>query len=321
MLAGVLLTLAWTGGEAIASRVTVKPLPFSAMLLQLHQVPQDGQAWRPWIELDELTRASLEQDGPVDLIVWPETMLAPSMHPETANDETESAETEATDEPVTLQCFQRTNQPAYDAACLVGVQLISSVIVQRYGLDVQDVRRTNAACLIDRSGEVTCHEKQILVPLMEGLPDLLERQWFRLYVLPYFQLEAPLKRGDDFHLLEFMTQERQVVRVAVSVCYESHFPWLPQYDPANGADAVVHMLYDGHFSEHPEWAERQLLACRYRAIESRTWQLVCSTWTGSAIIDPTGRIVSRLDAVAGVLRSDRIGDFSQSPLYPIEVQP
>lgn len=275
------------------------------MLVQPHMIPETGEVWQPWITLDELTRNSLEQDGPVDLIVWPETMLSPSEHPETAIDQTD---VQSVNELLTLQRFQGTNQPSYGAACLVGVQLFKRVIVQRYGLEVSDIHRTNAACLIDRSGKVTCHEKLILVPLMEGLPDILETAWIRRHVLSSFQLEAPLKRGEDFRMLEFTTERGQAVRIAASVCYESHLPWLPQFDPTHGADAIVHLMYDGDFSEHPEWTERQLLACRYRAIESRTWNLVCSTWDGSAVIDPRGRVVSRLPARPGVLRSDTMAD-------------
>jgi apolipoprotein N-acyltransferase len=50
--------------------------------------------------------------------------------------------------------------------------------------------------------------------------------------------------------------------------------------------------------------ERHIRACQYRAIETRKWNFVCSTWTGSAIIDPSGKIVAQLPGKAGVLRSN-----------------
>ena len=68
--------------------------------------------------------------------------------------------------------------------------------------------------------------------------------------------------------------------------------------------AIVHLVYDGYTVEHPGMIQRQVRACQYRAIETRKWNLVCSTWSGTAIIDPSGRIVRQLPARAGVLRSD-----------------
>ena len=65
-------------------------------------------------------------------------------------------------------------------------------------------------------------------------------------------------------------------------------------------------MYDGDFADYPELFERQLLSVRMRAIETRTWNLVCSCWRGTAIIDPRGRIVKQLHAIAGVLRTDQL---------------
>ncbi len=306
LLAGTLLLSAWMGGQQIAASVVVPPQPFSVMLVQPHVRGAEERVWRPWLTLDRLTRESLERDGPVDLIVWPETALNESQRPEMVTQSTvEPAEGERYQMP--LQDFQRLYQPAYQAACLVGVPLVTRVTKQRYGLEISDVSRVNCACLVNSSGAVDCHEKLALVPLKEGLPDFLETSWVRRNVLPYYELTAPIKQGQEFHLLPFSTQDGQTMQVAASVCYESHLPWLPQFDPAHEADAVVHLLYDGDFSNHPEWTERQSLACRYRAIESRTWNYVCSTWSGSAIIDPTGRIVRQLPARSGVLRSDVSG--------------
>ncbi len=307
LLAGTLLLTAWMGGQQIAASVVSPPQPFSVMLVQPHVRGGEDGLWRPWLALDRLTRESLERDGPVDLIVWPETSLNESWHPESATELSTEPTVERERHQLTLQSFQRSYLPTYEAACLFGVPLVKHEMVQRYGLEISEVRRVNGACLVSKSGEINCHEKLALVPLTEGLPDLLDTSWFRRNVLPSFQLKAPLQRGRDFRMLRFSTRQGRDANITVSICYESHLPWLPQFRQENHADAVVHLLYDGDFSDHPEWAERQLLACRYRAIESRTWNLVCSTWAGSAIIEPTGEIVRQLPARAGILRSDVSG--------------
>ena len=310
MLAAGILMTAWIGGEFQASASQVAGPSFSAMLVQPHAATNEARTLSPWSKLDELTRNGIARNGPVDLIVWPEMSLAASLYPGFKLAEPPKPEARLEGVPLTLQRFQRECQPAYGTACLVGVPLLRDVVVQHYGLNVNDIKRTNAACLVAPDGRISCHEKLTLLPLMEGLPRFLDTRWFRRTILPLLQQKAPLTPGEHFELLELTTLRGATVRIAVSICYESHFCWLPQYRPSNNADAVIHLLYDGDFREHPEWTERQLLACRYRAIESRTWQLVCSTWDGSAVIDPAGRIVSRLPAKAGVLRC---GSESTSP--------
>jgi len=54
----------------------------------------------------------------------------------------------------------------------------------------------------------------------------------------------------------------------------------------------------------PTVLRRQIDACRFRAIETRRWNLVCSTLAGTAIIDPTGCVIHELPPVANVLRTD-----------------
>ncbi len=302
VLAGGLLSAAWIGGTQIESAVRVEPLKFSALLAQPHLRGEKGKSWQPWVTLDRLTRESLTETGPVDLIVWPETSLALSLHPEQGGRQ-ENLPSGCADAPLSLKRFQQNSQPAYGTACLVGVPLINEVIVKKYGLEVTAQQRINAACLVDEN-RISCHEKLALVPFKEGLPIALDTPWVRNNLMTYFGLSAPLTPGKQFRLLTFSTRDGREVSLAVSICFESHLPWLPQYDRVNKADAIVHLMYDGDFTNYSEWTERQLLACRCRAIESRTWNLVCSTWDGSVIIDPRGKIVGRLPAVSGVLRTD-----------------
>jgi len=48
------------------------------------------------------------------------------------------------------------------------------------------------------------------------------------------------------------------------------------------------------------------IAYSLRAIETRKWQLVCSCWAGSTIIDPRGKIIKQLPPEAGILRTDQL---------------
>lgn len=292
--------LAWCGGCLIARTVSIEPLPFSVLLVQPHVKGSNDEPRRPWLHLDRITRASVLQDEPVDLVVWPESSLSESWsrgHSEVTDIATR----------LTVQDFSHILTPVYQTNCLMGVTILEEGTTHRYGLEVVDVRRYNCGCLVFKTGEIARHEKLSLVPLKEGLPWLLDHRWIRDRVLPGLRLHRPLVPGREFRQLSFRDQRGQTRSIAVSVCYESLLPWLPQYHDGTSADAIVHLVYDGCTAGHPGMMQRHIRACQYRAIETRKWNLVCSTWTGTAIIDPSGQIVSQLAATAGALRSDVVG--------------
>lgn len=287
----------WLGGSLLESRTRVEPLPFSVMLVQPHLRFSADTPWRPWRELDSLTQSSLQHAGRVDLIVWPEGCLSSSHH------ENLDAVVADVATHLTIQEFAQTHQPRYQTSCLVGVPMWKRETIERYGLMVTEGRRYNCGCLVSGSSEITCHEKQALVPFKEGLPGWLDQGWIRGRILPALQLNASFTPGSEARLLSFRDRKQQERAIAVSICYESFLPWLPQYRNSRPAEAIVHLVYDGDSVDHPGLLQRQILACRYRAIETRTWNLVCSTWSGSAIIDPTGKVIAQLPATSGVLRT------------------
>jgi apolipoprotein N-acyltransferase len=110
--------------------------------------------------------------------------------------------------------------------------------------------------------------------------------------------------GNSFIIHEMTDCNARRHRLGIAICYESWQPWLPQYHSKEKLDAICHLVYDGDFADYPVYTDRMLATIRMRAIETRSWQLVCSTWSGSAVIDPRGNIVKRLGPVQGVLRTD-----------------
>ena len=299
MCAVVLVIVTWTYGVYLVSYDEVNALPFSAMLVQPHLVAEHNRPWLPAIELDRLTRSSLDESSDVDLIVWPESSLNGTGSFEVAEP--------VRDGPVqTVSEFATRLQPAYQTNCLVGVSVRKSEIIERFGLKVTEGRVFNCGCVIAMTGDSGCHEKLALVPIKEGLPEWMKVAWVQSGLHSLFELAAPITPGRFFRLLRFQKRNRDMATIAVSICYESFLPWLPQYHAGSEADAVIHLIYDGDSVGRSSFVQRQILACQYRAIESRKWNLVCSTWTGSALIDPRGKRVAQLSAIAGVLRTDQI---------------
>ena len=299
------LTTLWIGGMLLEARVICQPLKFSAMLVQPNLLFKKEQAWEPWTVLDPLTTESLANSGPVDLIVWPETCLTDSWR----NVDTADRSVELTAQSrhrLNLQDFIEQILPRYQTNCLLGVNTLEKGTAVKYGLTVPTTQLINCGCMVKSTGAIDCHEKQILVPMKEGLPEWFPTEFVRRKVLPCFELNAPYAAGRNFHLIRFNDRAGVERTIAAAVCYESWHPWLPQFHQTEPLDAIVYMMYDGDFVDHPELIQRQLLSVRLRAIETRTWNLVCSTWRGTAIIDPRGRIVKELPPVAGVLRTDEL---------------
>lgn len=296
----IVLGAAWYGGEIIAANTPVPALGFSAMLVQPHRKNTDTETWRPWLHLDQLTRAGLMERREVDLVVWPEASLSESwsyIHESDRND----YETQ-----LTIHTFARLLTPAYKTNCLVGAVMNEPGTTLRYGLEVGEVRRYNCGCLVSKSGEIAHHEKLDLVPLKEGVPAFFDNDWIRRHIFPKLHLNPTLTYGRNYAPLAFRDMKGNEHSIAVSVCYESLLPWLPQYRDSESVDAIVHIVYDGNSAEHPGMIQRQIRACQLRAIETRTWNLVCSTWAGTSIIDPTGKIVRQLPSVASVLSTDTL---------------
>lgn len=294
----ICLPTAWLGGSRIADGIPITTPSCSILLVQPHLRHDPRHPAPSWPTLDRLTRAALAADDAVDLVVWPETCLSGSWR----DGDPSGVEHNDLSRRLTLQDYARHLAPRYGVNSLVGVVVSETGTTRRYGLEVAEVRRYNCGCLISPRGEFQCHEKQALVPLRESLPWWLESSPWRDQVVSRLGLPPPFSRGRAGGSLRFEDRQGGARTLSVSVCYESFFPGLPQYERTEDLAAIVHLVYDGLFAEHPEVIQRQVRACQYRAIETRRWNLVCSTWSGSALIDPAGRIVASLPAASGVLR-------------------
>jgi apolipoprotein N-acyltransferase len=257
---------AWSGGEIIAGRVRFDPLPVRVLLLQPHLAVAPG-ASRPGAarevarRLDDLTRRALAAGPPPDLIVWPETSIF-----RTGVDLEPSGD--PGDGSPTLGSLFRDLMPVYRTACLVGA------VVQ-----APDGRLFNSACLITPEGELSRYDKRRLVPGVEGR---------------YTAGRTPSP-------LVLTTREGRRVRIGLDICYEIHFsrwPWSPGSDRP---DVMILLNNESAYRHYPGMARYGTWACQYRAIESRTWQLVDATWARSAVIDPVGRVHAVLPDGPGTL--------------------
>ena len=261
----------WLGGDYLASTISLRPCPISALLVQPNL--DSATFAKRELVLEEVTELALRDHPDVDLIVWPEGSR------ETKDRQLEIAK--------------------YATNVLFGVINHQVGTEERYGLQVKTARAYNCACLLRVEGSTAWHRKTKLIPLREGIPEWCDNQWFRRVILPKLGVLAPYSSGRDYQPMKIKSLRADTASMAVSICYESMFPWLPQY--GGECDLVIHLVDDSSTIEFPGVMARQISACQYRAIETRKWNLVCSIWSGSAVIAPDGVVVERLAAEPGYL--------------------
>ena len=204
----------------------------------------------------------LEQAQPLDLIVWPESVLGVNL-----------PSREGTI-PVSLRADLRT-------------PLLFGAIIQTRE---QGERRVyNSAVLADGSGRIAgTYDKMVLVPFGEYIPfgD----------VFPQFYSWSPYsgRFGKGENMSPILLNGRAL---SVNICYEDIFPghvrMLMQGGPERRVpEALFNITNDSWYGDTVQPMEHLVLAS-FRSIEHRR-ALVRSTNTGiSAIVDPVGRIDKR----------------------------
>ncbi len=179
--------------------------------------------------------------------------------------------------------------PQYDAPCIVGVPLVRLESSIKHGLAVIEPVRLNCACLVEPGGGFRIHEKRCLVPFTEK-------------PLVNFAASSPRRSftpGTTNGVFQFTRQDGRPLNVAVAVCYEAFFSSLPQFQ--REIDCLVVIASDTTTLSSPDVFERQLIACRYRAIETQAWTFVCMSESGTSVISPNGTVVRRLPQSCRVL--------------------
>jgi apolipoprotein N-acyltransferase len=82
-------------------------------------------------------------------------------------------------------------------------------------------------------------------------------------------------------------------RIGAFICYESAFPDLVRRFTKAGATVLVNLSNDGYFG-HSAAREQHLKLVRMRAAENRRWILRATNDGITAMIDPAGREIARL---------------------------
>jgi apolipoprotein N-acyltransferase len=216
------------------------------------------------LSAEALRRASL------DLIVWPETVY-----------------------PTTFGTPKSEEGAAFDrgiAAFVNGAGV--PLVFGAYDVDGQD--EFNAAVLLEPAadGRLTfeTYHKVWLFPLTERVPALLEsavlRRWW-----PWLGTWKP---GSGPQVLALQLRDGRTLRIAPLICYDAVVPGHVLSAVRRGAELIVTLSNDSWFT-YANVPRLILVISAFRSIETRRPQVRATNTGISAVIAPTGEIVTAAD--------------------------
>jgi apolipoprotein N-acyltransferase len=239
------------------------------------------------------------QTGPVDLIVWPETMLpGAGLDDETLATLGESRRaTWFAREIVTLSRALQTpilvGSPAF-----VGLRIAGDA--------VEWSASYNAAYLIQNDPPFQRYDKFFLTPFGETMPYISAWPWLeeKLMAIGAQGMSFDLDAGPTLAPLRLelpvdgASTPSQEVAIATPICFEDSVGWVCRRmiyaDGAKRADMLVNLSNDGWFGTSDGSRAHHLQVARFRCVENRV-PMVRSVNTGfSASIDSAGRVVDFL---------------------------
>jgi len=162
----------------------------------------------------------------------------------------------------------------------------------------------NSAILLGPNGlEIGRYDKVNLVPFGEFVPPLFS-----------FVNRITQEAGDFVPGRQIKVLPAAGHRLGVFICYESAFPDFVRQFSRKGADVLVNLSNDAYFGRS-DAREQHLLLVRMRAVENRRF-IVRSTNNGiTAVIDPSGRIISRLPSYQQIGALMRYGAVQSTTFY------
>jgi apolipoprotein N-acyltransferase len=262
----------WVGGEVIARRTPLNPVPLSALLVQPNRLvgasasePRLAALMPVAVQLRHQTQVALSEVEPLDLVVWPEGVIRRASEKLGAD---LASQPLVDNEEYDLEWFFRR------VVVETGVPFLVGAIIQS-----SDNRQFNSALLVAPDGRIERYDKRLLVVGAENM----------------------YTSGNVYRNFVVHNTAGQDVLVGIRMCYEMHFPTLPQQLAANRPQVIVHLNNESMYRRYPGLHGHATWACQYRAIETRSWQFVCAAWTRSAVIDPRGGVREILGPEPGVI--------------------
>jgi apolipoprotein N-acyltransferase len=134
------------------------------------------------------------------------------------------------------------------------------------------------------------YDKIVLVPFGERLPFFNALRPIYNLVYPLFGLGAYTRVPGE--LAKPLTAPD--LTAAVYICYESVFPQIPRQQVKRGGEVLINITNDAWFGSG-NGAEQHFLMGTMRAIETKRYLLRAGNDGVTAVVDPYGRVLERLE--------------------------
>lgn len=275
-LAAALLAASW--GYGLLRLREAAPAPDRQALLVQGNTDPLGRALGQTDDLTvytELTAAALAR-APAELVIWPEGAVL-------------NAPLEGTlGEPTRLRI--QVSAPGAEVITGAGV----------WERTASGYRSYNSAYGLADAGVTSRYDKVYLVPFGEGVPFAGALEPFYRVVYGWFGL-GPEGRTAGSSISPITLPS---LAAAVYICYESVFPQVARQMVRAGAQVLVNISNDAWFGRG-SGAEQHFGMGTLRAIETRRYLLRVGNDGVTAVVDPYGRTLERLERrVADTLRAE-----------------
>jgi len=312
VLAGVILH-----GRFEITRQTARAAeaPAARMLVVQTNLPMSNKlAWSPERQQDDfLAFARLSLDGardaggPVDLVLWPETML-PGLGLEP--DGLKLLESGGYYPGRRYEEALRDLSARLRAPLLVGSPAYLGLRIEgnRFEWD----RQFNSAYLVGAGGVLGRTDKIYLTPFGEIMPVISRWNWLeeRLLALGAGGMTFDLDEAEAPAAFTLPCAGGEA-RIGVPICFEITQPWVARRivfpSGTRAAGVAVNLSNDGWFAGSGAGRRQHLQVAQLRAIELRTPVVRCVNTGMSAEIDAVGRVVA-------VLPAEEAGAFVAKPV-------
>jgi apolipoprotein N-acyltransferase len=253
---------------------------------------RDAAEMKDMFELSQ--RAVAAANGPVDLVVWPETMYR---DPFTMLDDKNGPPAQMFD-PAELNAARNDlamKAAKLNSALLVGVDRLNLLAGDESAAAPDGFRYEgyNSAVLVDRTGNmVGTYDKMHLLPFGEFIP-FIEWLPFLLDISPVTGTAVPGRLPEPLFLGD--------VQYSVNICYETVLPQLIRQQflhaisrTSAAPDVMVNLTNDAWYWGSSE-LDMHLASGVFRAVEMRTPLVIAANRGLSAYVDTFGRVVQVTD--------------------------
>lgn len=281
--------------------ISMRPGPV-VLAIQTNLPQSNKRAWTFEEQLEDMPRYARQTiearqgvEGPVDLVVWPETM-APGFGFEpqvmTMQKERGFLPGELWHQ-LFLEVRETVGAPILvGSPCRIGLGVDESSGKPVYTWEAA----YNSAYLMQGDMPYQRYDKIFLTPFGETMPyishwDWLERQ---LLALGAAGMRFDLDAGERPVRLRLATDVGEV-RLATPICFEDTVARVVRRlvweDGRKQADLLVNLSNDGWFGDHDPGRRQHVQAARFRSIENRLPMIRCANTGLSVAIDSTGKII------------------------------